>query len=774
MTKKIILCIFLIEAFLSIITCRKKSTQQKVFHGLYIYQGSCLNASMEILPSKTCIFLYIKSPLQDFIRKTYKPILVSNDNILVSELDEILSKETSTEMLYMSSIDSIDLEKIHFASETIFFHFENNESLLMKTSNQDGNVLYNEIYILNTLENEEMNEIHRFLQGTNSSNSTNATCGNGIREPPEECDDGNTISGDGCSSTCQIETFYDCSQKNGTYCFDKRPPYCLLTIPDNHFYLSVQFYLTFSKVMQPIDFKNASVAKLSVDNLTAEQDFVWNYTMNDNKTYAFNVIFKTSFQSKSFKVKFINPNNILDMSNIPITSISYAPSGIINEFIYYTQTQIDFFNVIDMTLSYLMIALLFVFFPLLILDSLSIFWLYIEMLQTLNLILYVNIDIPDNAVVFFRALSPANFIKFEYLDIFNFNSLITYHENDSLPYAFREEKFSTGFIHNCFFALLFYAIVIAIFLMIKIFNKLLVAPLSEKKSCSLLVNINGYLQDLMEYSAILRVALITFIPLTMAAILQMINFRFDANGNILNSLLALFCIIYICCFSLYTIWFLNSSSTEYLEDPEIDKKFLPLFDLLKKKAFFKRNFTVFYMLRKFFWIISLVFLDDLLLDQIFILIFWSLFITTFMYFKKPYEVDKINLLTLFTELMILAILLLIGTIQCLSDLQDNFLSVDQKLIIGWVILSIGLLLVLVKALSMIIEILVNVKSLVSNTKFLFKNINNNERMSISAEGDNLIDPSYSGRDGDVQAIKEVDEEEEYDEEKEKEKENLKL
>ena len=109
MTKKIILCIFLIEAFLSIITCRKKSTQQKVFHGLYIYQGSCLNASMEILPSKTCIFLYIKSPLQDFIRKTYKPILVSNDNILVSELDEILSKETSTEMLYISSIDSIDL-----------------------------------------------------------------------------------------------------------------------------------------------------------------------------------------------------------------------------------------------------------------------------------------------------------------------------------------------------------------------------------------------------------------------------------------------------------------------------------------------------------------------------------------------------------------------------------------------------------------------------------------------------------------------------------------
>src|SRR2546428_9386862 len=32
-----------------------------------------------------------------------------------------------------------------------------------------------------------------------------ATCGNGIVEGTEECDDGNTTSGDGCSATCQLE-----------------------------------------------------------------------------------------------------------------------------------------------------------------------------------------------------------------------------------------------------------------------------------------------------------------------------------------------------------------------------------------------------------------------------------------------------------------------------------------------------------------------------------------------------------------------------------------
>src|SRR5690348_5757258 len=32
-----------------------------------------------------------------------------------------------------------------------------------------------------------------------------ATCGDGFVEGTEECDDGNTTSGDGCSATCQLE-----------------------------------------------------------------------------------------------------------------------------------------------------------------------------------------------------------------------------------------------------------------------------------------------------------------------------------------------------------------------------------------------------------------------------------------------------------------------------------------------------------------------------------------------------------------------------------------
>jgi cysteine-rich repeat protein len=53
--------------------------------------------------------------------------------------------------------------------------------------------------------------------------SLQATCGDGLIEPGETCDDGNTTSGDGCSSTCQTEIAYSCTDE---------PSVCSPLIPD--------------------------------------------------------------------------------------------------------------------------------------------------------------------------------------------------------------------------------------------------------------------------------------------------------------------------------------------------------------------------------------------------------------------------------------------------------------------------------------------------------------------------------------------------------------
>lgn len=44
-----------------------------------------------------------------------------------------------------------------------------------------------------------------FTQTNSSSTGAGPTCGDGERDGPEECDDGNEMSDDGCSSTCTLE-----------------------------------------------------------------------------------------------------------------------------------------------------------------------------------------------------------------------------------------------------------------------------------------------------------------------------------------------------------------------------------------------------------------------------------------------------------------------------------------------------------------------------------------------------------------------------------------
>ncbi|HKZ49973.1 MAG TPA: DUF4215 domain-containing protein, partial [Candidatus Nanoarchaeia archaeon] len=69
---------------------------------------------------------------------------------------------------------------------------------------------------------DEVEVFNRVLSATEISNIFNAgidgkckgvvaVCGNGAPEAPETCDDGGTASGDGCSSTCTIESGYTCT-----------------------------------------------------------------------------------------------------------------------------------------------------------------------------------------------------------------------------------------------------------------------------------------------------------------------------------------------------------------------------------------------------------------------------------------------------------------------------------------------------------------------------------------------------------------------------------
>ena len=46
----------------------------------------------------------------------------------------------------------------------------------------------------------------------------NASCGDGIVADLEQCDDGDTENGDGCNSTCKVEPDWDCVSTTAAGC----------------------------------------------------------------------------------------------------------------------------------------------------------------------------------------------------------------------------------------------------------------------------------------------------------------------------------------------------------------------------------------------------------------------------------------------------------------------------------------------------------------------------------------------------------------------------
>jgi cysteine-rich repeat protein len=62
-------------------------------------------------------------------------------------------------------------------------------------------------------------------------------CGNGLLEATEQCDDGNTVEGDGCSSTCTVE--------NGFVCRNPGAPCTFLSMLQPVLFRSKIFFDTF-------------------------------------------------------------------------------------------------------------------------------------------------------------------------------------------------------------------------------------------------------------------------------------------------------------------------------------------------------------------------------------------------------------------------------------------------------------------------------------------------------------------------------------------------
>ena len=102
-------------------------------------------------------------------------------------------------------------------------------------------------------------------------------CGNGVVNSPEECDDGNNVSGDGCDSLCIIEPYYRCDGSTPNTCkIDSKISFSLLgnhrITSSNTVVLLFSFHLQLS-IFNKINFQSIFSTTIPASKASLEYNY---------------------------------------------------------------------------------------------------------------------------------------------------------------------------------------------------------------------------------------------------------------------------------------------------------------------------------------------------------------------------------------------------------------------------------------------------------------------------------------------------------------------
>lgn len=189
------------------------------------------------------------------------------------------------------------------------------------------------------------------------------------------------------------------------------------------------------------------------------------------------------------------------------------------------------------------------------------------------------------------------------------------------------------------------------------------------------------------FSLIFRALLITYTPLSVSTILQFCNLNFNLAGNIIQSIYGCITAFILLTFPLTIFYLLNFKSLN-LEEDEVQSKYNAIYDSLITNAILKKNFVLFYLLRKFLWPLFIILFFDDPLFQLFGLICLSVSIITLLILKKPYKSKAICNEFIFNEILVLALLMILSGYLILGYLGEEYLDLTNVVKFGWILVGI--------------------------------------------------------------------------------------
>lgn len=181
--------------------------------------------------------------------------------------------------------------------------------------------------------------------------------------------------------------------------------------------------------------------------------------------------------------------------------------------------------------------------------------------------------------------------------------------------------------------------------------------------------------------------MIVYTPISFATILQFSNLNFNYPGNQVDSSLSIVALFYMIAFPLLCLYILNSSRFN-LENEDTKNAFDSIYDSINTNSLIKRNFVVFYLIRKALWPLFIVGYADDPLYQIIGLIILIVAIITLLILKKPYKRESMNREYILNEFLVLIVLIMIAVNINLEYLGSDYLSLNIVVCLGWAMVAI--------------------------------------------------------------------------------------
>ena len=169
--------------------------------------------------------------------------------------------------------------------------------------------------------------------------------------------------------------------------------------------------------------------------------------------------------------------------------------------------------------------------------------------------------------------------------------------------------------------------------------------------------------------------------------MQFTNLNFDYDGNKLDSALSIIGLAYMIIFPLICFYILNSIKFN-LENEEVKCAFETIYDSLQTNALLKKNFVIFYLIRKILWPLFIVIYADDPLYQMIGLISCIIVIITLLILKSPYKKESLNREFIFCEFLVLVVLVCIAVNVNLEYLGGDYLTLNIVVSLGWAIVAI--------------------------------------------------------------------------------------